>query len=233
MPYYEEYPYDFSMFDESARLLQLDDKPLILKVEGVGILKTSPDIAAAFLGVVTENKALNAAQKENSETMDKVIASLINLGIEERDIKTESYSITPEYDFVEGKQVFRGYRVNNNLRITIRDLQQIGRVIDTAVANGVNAVYNVNFSLINKEGVYKKALALAIRNAVSKAKSIENTLKVYVDDVPVEIVEISDTGNLPRAELYSIKAPSASTDIKSGELEITAKVQTVFHYRKI
>jgi uncharacterized protein len=233
MDYNVNYPYEWGMSWEDHRDIPSEDKPSTLKLEGVGTLRTSPDVASAFLGVVTENKELSEAQKENSEIMDKVIASLINLGIEEKDIKTESYSISPEYDFVEGKQIFRGYRVNNNLRIIIRDIKQVGKVIDTAVANGANAVYNVNFSLINKEVIYKRALALAIRNAVSKAKSIENTLNVSVDEVPVEIVEESNVDNIPRAELYAIKAPAASTDIRSGELEVTAKVQTVFNYRKI
>lgn len=233
MPYFGNYPCDFNMFGEETRDYQVDIKASTLKLEGTGILRTSPDIASAFLGVVTEKKELSEAQKENSAVMDKVIASLIKLGIPEKDIKTESYSITPEYDFVEGKQIFRGYRVNNNLRVMIRNINEVGRVIDTAVANGANAVYNVNFSLLNRSEIYKRALNLAIRDAVEKAKSIENTLRVKVDEVPVEIVELSNIDRAGIEGLYAMKAPASSTDIKSGELEVTAKVQTVFNYRKI
>ena len=233
MPYFGDYPYDLSMFEENTREMKQETKALTLKLEGTGTLRTPPDIASAFLGVVTENKELSAAQKENSVTMDKVIASLLKLGIAEKDIKTENYSITPEYDFVEGKQIFKGYRVNNNLRIMIRNIQQVGRVIDTAVANGANTVYNVNFSLLNREEIYKRALSLAIKNAVDKAKSVENALRVAVEEVPVEIVEEINVENIGRSELYALKAPAASTDIKSGELEVTAKVRTIFNYRKL
>lgn len=232
MDNYLDYPCDYNVLRDNIEL-QPDIKTPSLKLEGVGTIRTSPDVANAFLGVVTQSKELSEAQQENSKTMDKVIASLLKLGIEEKDIKTESYSITPEYDFIEGKQVFRGYRVNNNLRITIRDIKQVGTVIDTAVANGANAVYNVNFSLLNREEVYKRALSLALRNAVDKAKSIEKTLKVSVDEIPVEIAEESSPENIGRNGFYSIKAPAASTDIRSGELEVTAKVQTVFKYRKL
>jgi uncharacterized protein YggE len=233
MPYFEEYPFDLSILDDSTRELQLETKTPVLKLEGTGTVTTSPDIASAFLGVVTENKQLSAAQKENSLVMDRVIASIIKLGIDEKDIKTENYSITPEYDFVEGKQVFRGYRVNNNIRITIRDISQVGKVIDTAVANGANAVFNVNFSLLNRAEIYKRALDLAIKDAVQKAKSVENTLKVRVDEIPVEVVELSDTDRTGREGLVTFKAPATATDIKSGELEVTAKIQTVFNYRKL
>jgi uncharacterized protein YggE len=87
--------------------------------------------------------------------------------------------------------------------------------------------------LLNREEVYKRALSLALRNAVDKAKSIEKTLKVSVDEIPVEIAEESSPENIGRSGFYSIKAPAASTDIRSGELEVTAKVQTVFKYRKL
>lgn len=233
MPYFADYPYDLSMFEENTREMKQEAKASTLKLQGVGTLRTSPDIASAFLGVVTENKELSAAQKENSAIMDKVIASLLRLGIEEKDIKTESYSISPQYDFVEGKQIFRGYRVNNNLRIMIRNIQQVGKVIDTAVASGANAVYNVNFSLLNREEIYKRALSLAIKNAVDKAISVENTLNIEVNQIPAEIVEETNAENIERNGLYAMKAPAASTDIKSGELEVTAKVQTVFNYRSL
>lgn len=233
MSYFEEYPFDFSILDGSTREIQLETKKHVLKLEGTGTVTTSPDIAAAFLGVVTENKQLSAAQRENSLIMDKVIASIIKLGIAEKDIKTENYSITPEYDFVEGKQIFRGYRVNNNIRITIRDINQVGKVIDTAVANGANAVFNVNFSLLNRAEIYKRALDLAIKDAVEKAKSVENTLRIRVDEIPVEVVELSDTDRTGREGLVTFKAPAAATDIKSGELEVTARIQTVFNYRKL
>jgi uncharacterized protein YggE len=232
MPYFEDY-YDYDLEFDNNRDIKLEVKDSTLKLEGEGSIRVAPNLASAFIGVVTENKELTAAQKENALKTDKVIASLLNLGVEEKDIKTENFSITPEYDFVEGKQIFRGYRVSNNLRITIRDINKIGTVIDTAVANGANAVYNVNFSLSNKEAVYKRALALAIKNAVDKAKSVERTLAVIVDEIPIEITEQDSDVNIGRTALYEMKSPAAETTIKSGEIEVTAKVRAVFVYTKI
>jgi uncharacterized protein YggE len=230
MPYFGNSPYD-SFYDFNSR--ESDEENLKLRIDGTGSVRVEPDIAVAFLGVVSENKELSIAQQENQEKIDKVVASILNLGIAEKDIKTESFSITPEYDFVEGKQIFRGYRVNNNLRITIRNIKDVGKVIDTAVANGANTVYNVNFGLLNREAAYKKALSLAINNAVSKAKSIERTLTVEVDPIPVEIAEESTDVNIPRGALFALESPAAATTIKSGEIEVLAKINAVFHYKKI
>lgn len=233
MSYHEDYSYNFGMYDKMPRESQIQNKIPILRLEGTGTVRTLPDVASVFLGVVTENKDLSVAQKENSLTMDKVIASILRLGIAEKYIKTESYSITPQYDFIEGKQIFRGYKINNNLKVTINNIRQVGEVIDTAVESGANAIYNINFSILNKEAVYKKALSLAIKDAVDKANSVENTLRIQVDEIPIEIVEEGSTGNIERTDLYNFKSPAPSTDIRSGELEVTAKVQAIFNYRKI
>lgn len=231
-PVYEN-PYDDFYNYENTRELNSSQEDFVLKVGGLGSVKAEPDVAAAFLGVVSENKELSIAQEENALKSEKVISAIIGLGISERDIKTESFSITPEYDFVEGKQVFRSYRVSNNLQITIKNIKDVGKVIDAAVAAGANAVYNVNFALTNREAAYERALSLAVIDAVSKAKSMERTLNIRVDDSPFEIIEENTERISPRGELYSIKSPAADTTIMSGELEIIAKIHASFNYRKL
>lgn len=233
--YNSTYPYEymqnnFAYWDREAGS---NSKVLSLRVDGIGTIKVQPNIAVAFLGVITENKELSKAQVDNAAKTQKVIDAILKLGIEEKDIKTESFSITPEYDFVEGKQVFRAYRVNNNLRVTVRNVQDIGKVIDTAVASGANAVYNVNFSLDNISIVYNNALSLAIKDAVNKAGSVESTLNIAVDLIPVKITEESNMSAETRDRLFSLQSPAASTVIKSGEIEITAKIRAVFNYEKL
>ncbi|ERI89860.1 hypothetical protein HMPREF1982_04125 [Clostridiales bacterium oral taxon 876 str. F0540] len=241
MPYYSNYPYEYPYFNgdlgdfnwQDNREVKLDKKASSLKLEGNSSIMVKPDIAAAFLGVITQNKNLADAQSENAEISNKVISSLLNLGIKDKDIKTENFSISPEYDYVDGKQIFRGYKVTNNLRITIRDISQVGTVIDTAVANGANTVYNVNFSLSNREEVYNRALSLAIKNAVDKALSVEKTLNIVVDKTPAEILEESSGAITPKTSLYALEAPASATNIKSGEIEVAAKVTAIFNYSEI
>lgn len=227
--YRDFYNYDYSNLKE----MEMNTKDFTLKLFGLGSVKARPDIAVAFIGIITENKELSAAQTENAAISQKVIEEIMRLGVDEKDIKTESYSISPEYDFIEGKQVFRNYRVSNNLQIGIKNIEDIGKIIDTAVASGANAVYNVNFDLSNKQLVYKEALILAIKNAISKAKSIEKTMNIAVEYIPVAITEESLENIYSRSELYSMQIPAAVTQIRSGEIEVRAKINAIFNYRKL
>lgn len=207
-------------------------KKLRMILEGTGIVKAMPDIAVVILGVVTEGTELRIVQQENAEKVQSIIDSLIRSGVDRKDIETESYSIVPQYDYIEGRQVFKGYRVTNNLKITVRNVEEVGRIIDTAVANGANIVSSVNFVVSNPSYYYKIALSRAIMDAVSKAVSTERTLNIIIDKTPIDISEEStDRGVV--IERRELTAPAVSTPIIGGEVEIVAKVKAVFNYRKL
>ena len=77
-----------------------------LKVFGVGVVNVKPDIAEIAIGVITENKRLELAQKENAEITQQVIDSIKSMGVLAKDIQTQNYNIRTKYDFIDGKQVF-------------------------------------------------------------------------------------------------------------------------------
>lgn len=202
----------------------------ILELEGKGTVKVKPDIATVTLGVITENEELEVAKLENGRKVEKTLEALKEIGIDEDDLQTETFSIEPQYDYVDRKKIFRGYKVTNKLTITIRDLEQIGQIIDTAVDSGANIVENIKFSLSEPEIYYNESLNLAIMNAIEKAESIEDTLKVKVYKIPIKITEESYGYAYPVERTY-MEAVDTTTIIESGQLEITARINAVFNYR--
>lgn len=216
-----QYPYSYG-FRANASNYKMN-------INGKGSVMVDPDIATVSLGVITENKELKAAQEENAIISTKVLNSLINSGIEEKDIKTETYTINPEYDYVEGKQVFRGYKVTHTFKVTIKNLKKIGEIIDSAVASGANVVNNINFTISNPSIYYRKALNLAIDDAVRKAESMESSLAIVINRIPISIIE-EGQGYTPIAEKALYSAPAAATPIKEGQIEIIANIKAVFIY---
>ncbi|MFZ5969210.1 MAG: SIMPL domain-containing protein [Bacillota bacterium] len=220
------YPsYDPVSMDYQAYLRHSDGR---LKVEGVGSVQVQPDIAVVVLGVITENKELQAAQEENAQKTTEVIDTLKNIGISSRDIQTQSYQIFPQYDYVEGKQIFRGYRVEHTLKVTIRDMDETGEIIDAAVRSGANVVNNITFTVSDPAKYYQQALSKAIDDAVSKAMMIGRKLDVIVSKVPIRIVEESYQ-QAPSSDLLLAKA-EPTTPIQTGEIRITARIEAIFSY---
>ncbi|OIK11747.1 hypothetical protein BIV60_17665 [Bacillus sp. MUM 116] len=202
----------------------------VIKVTGEGELAIPPDLASVNLGVMTENKVLEEGQQQNSENVNRLIQTLLSLGIPRNNLQTFDYRIDSEYDFEQGKQIFRAYKVTYILQVKLEDLTAIGRVIDTAVQNGANYVANVQFSLKNKEGYYQKALTIALNNAIEKANTIAATLRVSLNPTPISVTE---GGTLPppvlNPQMTYVKGIS-STQFEPGELKIKATLTAVFEY---
>lgn len=199
-----------------------------MKVFGTGTVKAVPDTAIVNLGVVTENISLEAARRENAVKTAAVINTLINMGIERKEISTGAFSIDLLYDFIDGKQVFRGYRVTNLLTVTVKDIAKAGEVIDKATFSGANRVDNISFVLSDQTPYYDKALRLAIENAMHKASEIGSVLDVEVDKVPYRIIE---QGIGPAAyDSVAMKLAAPATPVLPGQLEITSTIVVILGY---
>lgn len=203
-------------------------KPGRLKVNGTGFLKAEPDTVLATLGIITENKDLDAAQKENQAKSRDVLDSLYKAGIPKENIKTAAYSIQPEYDYVEGKQVFRAYVVTNMLSVTMTELDETGKVIDNAVSSGANSVSSIKFTISDPSKYYDRALKMAVIDATAKANEICSALGTVLNEVPVSVAE--EGSMAAPLESPALKAYADGTSILPGQITITARIQAVYSY---
>lgn len=214
------YPYAQQMIRRQHR---------VMTVTGIGSLSVAPDTAQIQLEVITENKLLNIAQQENAYLMNQVIESLLKLGIARENIQTVSYNILPQYDYIEGEQVFRGYEVVNAITVKIKDINQVGNVIDVAVQNGANRVSNIQFTVEDEQLYYQKALSLALKNALAKAQTIAETIQLQLDPHPIKITEELRTEPIVYRS-FSAKEMAATTPIEQGQITINATVTVEFQY---
>lgn len=214
------YPYIHQQVNRASR------KIIVI---GNGEIAVSPDIATVQLEVVTVNEELSVAQQENAATTNNVIQSLLRLGIPRENIQTVSYNIFPKYDYVNGEQIFRGYEVSNAISVKITDIQQVGRVIDTAVQNGANRVSNIQFSIEDTERYKQEAIVRALRDAQMKARTIAVELQVQVEPQPVKIIEEQQGGQPVLFQTFA-KADQMTTPIEGGQIVITATLRVQFQY---
>lgn len=200
-----------------------------LKAFGEGTVSVRTDAADVTIGVITENKNLEAAQSENSKITKQVIDGIKDSGVASKDIQTQGYNISPKYDYSDGKQVFRGYEVANITRVHVRDINAIGKIIDTAVKNGANNIGNITLSVSNPEKYYNEALSLAIEDAQSKAITVANKLKVSLNLIPIKIIE-QEKSNVVNLKVMTYKVSGDSTTIEAGENKIIANIEVIFVY---
>ena len=202
--------------------------PNRLKVIGKGTVSVKPDLAEIVVGVITEDLQLEVAQEENAKITQEVINSIRALGIPLKNIQTENYSIRPNYDYINGKQVFRGYEVINNLKILISNINNVGEVIDTAVSNGANSLTGIIFIVSDETKYYYEALRRALQDAQNKARVLADQLKVKLNIIPIQINEQNETTSTPL--VMTLKSTSNTTPIEAGENIINADIEAIFTY---
>lgn len=201
----------------------------IIKVYGTGKVAVEPNLASIQLGVITENQSLLSAQQESARLMKQVLQTLLALGISQKDIQTSSYNIRPISDFKDGEPVNQRYQIVHILQVTITDFNQIGRVIDRSVQEGVNRVSAIQFSTDQQETIYDQALQNALEDGARKARTVARKLHLPLDSIPFKIIEQTAKPLLAH-KAFSTSAENLTTPIQSGQMEIEAAVKLMYKY---
>jgi uncharacterized protein YggE len=212
-----------------------------IHVNGVGVAEASPDIAILSVGVETFSETVTAARDEAANALDAMLAALRAAGVQDDDIETRFFNIQPEYTFQEifegglrrSERKLTGYRVTNTLSVTLRDLDNVGNVIDEVVTAGGDAVRinSISFTLEDGTAIEEQARVLALRDAVAKAD-------LFADETGVErgkLLFISETSGTRFPTAVRLEAASfdgaiarAPTPIIAGSLDVRVSVQAVF-----
>lgn len=144
-----------------------------ITVSGQGKVYAKPDVALINLGVKTSGLTVASVTKANSEQMNAVIAAVKSLGIEDKDIQTQNYNLSPNYNYTQDKgRIFEGYILNQQIEVKVRDFTKIGDVLAKATDSGANLVNDLQFTIDDPEKFKEEARAKAIEKAKANAQNL-------------------------------------------------------------
>jgi hypothetical protein len=125
-----------------ATPLAAEPMPRTVSVSGQGEVSAEPDLAHVTLGVQARRPTMAEARKEVATTVDRVLALCKDLKIDPRFVNATRVQVQPDYSWDERnrKQVLLGYIVSRQVQVELRDLEQLGPLIERAVSAGVNQV---------------------------------------------------------------------------------------------
>ncbi len=202
-----------------------------ITISGVGDVYAKPDIGLVTLSVVTEAKTVAQAMTENTSKMNGVISFVKKQGVEEKDLKTTNFNISPRYEYNSktGVRTLVGYEITQSLQAKIRDLSKIGAILEGATEFGANEVGNLQFTIDDEDALKIQAREEAIKEAKSKAESLAKQLGVKL----VRIVNFSESGSVPypyykTMSLETIGAAGETPQIETGENKISITVSIIY-----
>lgn len=202
-----------------------------IAVSGTGEVFGTPDTLRISFGVSVLRPTVEAAVSDAANLADGLISTLETLGVSEEDIRTANYSIYPEYDYSGEQRRLEGYRVNNTVIATIRDVESAGPIIDAAVANVGDeiVVSGVSFAIEDDDELVTAARAAAWEDARTKAQQLADLAGVSLGTA-VSIAEtIESASPVPVYRDFLEEAGAdAATPIEPGQQQVAVTIQVRF-----
>jgi len=211
-----------------------EDLVRTISVSGTGIVSVTPDLATISVGVQTNAVELSDAQDENSKAIAAVTEAVIAAGVAEDDVQTSGYNVYPvtEYDDNGNYEGISSYNVEISLTVKVRDIDQVGVVLDDAVGAGANEVYGISFSVSDPAEAAADARRAAVQDARSKADALAEASGVVVTGV-VSITETSSPDPAAQKIDYAADTAGASAEVSAvpvsaGSTNVRVEVDVVF-----
>jgi uncharacterized protein YggE len=204
-----------------------------ISVQGIGRVLARPDQVQIQLGATTQAKTAKEAQAENADVMRRVIASLKGAGVPEDRIETAFFSINRIFEPTfegrvagdrEGETAI--FQASNFTKITLDAIDQVGRLIDTAIDAGANEVNFVTFTLKDDTLLRLQAMRMAIEDAKRKAGELSKAIGARLGTIlSVHEVTLFRGGSF---QGYPREVGSEVSGFIPGQNEVQVTVEVVF-----
>ena len=109
--------------------------------------------------------------------------ALLDAGVEESEINTDSINIYANYDYSDNTEVIVGYTASNSLSVRHPDMDNVGSLIDAAFVAGANTLDNVQFTVQDDTQAREQALTMAVEDARRKADVLASAAGLQVASI--------------------------------------------------
>ena len=199
----------------------------IISTTATGEARVTPDRATIFVGVQSRASNAAAAGADNARRQRAILDTLRAIGLSGDRVSTMNYNVSPEMQYSPGGQTppkITGYTVTNTVRAEVQRLDDVGRVIDAALAKGANEISSLQFYSSKADSARRAALATAVGNARADAESLARAaggslgqlLELSTAEYPVRPMQEVAFGRVAMAQV--------KTPIEAGQQTLTTTV---------
>ncbi len=215
-----------------------------ISVNGNGKISSVPDQALINVGVATQAPTAQQALAANSEAMERLQALLKERGVAAKDVQTTQIQVHPQYNQqrpqppgqpqVEFVPRIVGYRVDNTVQVTSRQIDKLGALLDALVQAGANQIHGIQFRMGEPEKLLDEARKRAMADAKRKAEMLAGEAGVVLGS-PVSIQE-EGAGSIPPprpygARMMGMMAAESAVPVAAGEQELSVTVQVIYEMK--
>lgn len=197
--------------------------PRQVTVVGSGEVQGVPDTLTADVAVESIAPDVTAAMNRSSERQRAVIDVLKERGVDTKDIRTNAVSLQPQYG---ENSAITGYRANNSISVTIRQIDSASADLAAIVTAGGNEarINSVSYSIADDSPLVSDARARAFNDARNRAQQYAELSGLSLGKV-ISISEVAGGGPQPVPE----RAPmAADIPLQPGQQTVGFSVTVVW-----
>lgn len=225
----------FLMYDRSLSIhlsgIPGNEEERGITVIGEGEVEAIPDVARFTVTVKSSGDEVSDVQNNSSENINEVISFLKGEGIEDADIKTTLFDISPQYRFEDGRRIPEGYEAIQTIQVTVDKLDRVGDLIASVSNLKVDDVGSLFFEIGNADELADQARELAIEDARNRAERLVEVAGGRIGGV-ISIKETGSATPLPFAQLETasrdVEDAVVSPNIEPGEQQIVQNIEVTF-----
>lgn len=203
----------------------LNPTPASIAVTGEGEVFAVPDIGQFSFSVLAEESDAAKAQEVSGTKTNNILGYLSEQGIEEKDIKTTYYNLSPKYKWIPRtdcgeislyrncgtEKVQDGFQVTQTVSVKVRDIETAGAIIAGVGERDATNISSLDFTIDDTDLLKADARKQAITDAQEKARVLAEQLGVNI----VRLASYSEDGGYYQPS-YEAKTMSISFDVAEG-----------------
>lgn len=139
---------------------------------GTGLIKVAPNMAELSMQLEALNRDGGAAKADVDKRVNRFLAALKTLDIDEADVVASSLQLNPNYEYRNQKRQFTGYRASRNVTLSLRKLEQLNQLMDVALKSGIDQIGHVELKVTNEQQYQQQAQQQAIADSQQKAAAL-------------------------------------------------------------
>ncbi|QQR64807.1 SIMPL domain-containing protein [Candidatus Kaiserbacteria bacterium] len=223
--------------------------PTTISVTGVGEVFAKPDIATFNFTVEAKEADESTTQSKSAEKVNAILAYLKEQGVEEKDVKTEGYSLSPRYEYPQvrctewscppqGEPKLIGYQVSQTVTVKVRDTEKAGGLLSGVGEKGATNISGLSFTIDDVNKAKTEAREKAIADAKEQSEVLAKNLGVRI--VRMNGYWEESDGGYPIAygmggdmkfDAMSARAESVAPELPKGENTITVRVNLTYEIK--
>jgi uncharacterized protein YggE len=205
-----------------------------LTVSGTGIVRLTPDLASINLGVTTQDSDVARAVAANNRTTQAITDAVKGLGVAPEDVRTAYFNVSPQPQYNQtgmptGQTI---YWVNNTLLVTLRQVDQLGTLLQAAVEAGANNINGVSFDVADKSRAEEQARQAAMQDAAQRAARLATAAGAALGKVRSISTGSSTYGTASYIEAANASAGGTSAvPIAPGTFDVQVDVTVTYELK--